>query len=101
MIFPDKLELGDKIGVTAVSDGTREEDFLRLDNAIRKLKDGQVLFSGILKSNLGMGTGVWVFGGSKLANKYDTNQVSQILYDGGFRKQIPICSANRDFFLSY
>ena len=39
MIFPEKLANGDKIGITAVSDGCRAEDFLRLDNAIKKLRN--------------------------------------------------------------
>lgn len=40
MIFPNSLKEGDFIGITAVSDGCRsEEDILRLENAIKKLKD--------------------------------------------------------------
>ena len=40
MIFPDKLNLGDTISTTAVSCGCNDEnDILRLENAIKKLKE--------------------------------------------------------------
>ena len=40
MIFPDKLNLGDTIATTAVSCGCNDEnDILRLENAIKKLKE--------------------------------------------------------------
>lgn len=40
MIFPNKLQLGDIIATTAISDGCHDEyDFLRLDNAKKKLKE--------------------------------------------------------------
>jgi len=40
MIFPNKLELGNTIGITAVSGGCIDEnDILRLENGIKKLKE--------------------------------------------------------------
>lgn len=39
MIFPNKLQAGDIIGVTGISDGCREDDILRLENAIKKLNN--------------------------------------------------------------
>lgn len=39
MRYPENLNIGDYIGVTAISDGTKKEvDFLRMDNAIKNLE---------------------------------------------------------------
>lgn len=40
MIFPNKLEMGDKIGTTGISFGCgSDEDILRMENAFKKLKE--------------------------------------------------------------
>ncbi len=39
MRYPEKLKKGDTIGITAPSHGMEEADFLRIDNAIKKLEE--------------------------------------------------------------
>lgn len=53
MKYPEKLGKGDVIGITAPSCGIKEEDFLRIDNAIKKLKEKgfQVIETSNVRTN--------------------------------------------------